>query len=90
MSCLAELRKEYREAKIRYENNPTPENEKAMMGVKETIGLVIGVLVIAYVLPSALQALAGANTTGLPASEVALFGVIGLVIIAIVIMKVAE
>ncbi len=85
-----DAKENYRNAKERYENNPTPENEQAMIEAKSIIVLVIAVLIMAAVLPSALQALNGANTTGFSPAELALWGVIGVIIIAVVVMKLAE
>lgn len=50
------------------------------------VGLVIAVFVLAAILPDAITEIEGTNTTGWDASAVALWGIIGIVIVAGVVV----
>lgn len=50
------------------------------------VGVFVGAILAAALIPVALQSLATANLTGLDASTVALFGVIGIAIIVVVVI----
>lgn len=65
-------------------------NDNAMVSVKEIIGLVVVCLVIAYVLPSGLQALGAINTTGMSAGEISLLGAFGIIIVIVIFSKLTE
>ena len=73
-----------------FADNPTPENEKAMMDARAIVVLVIGVYLASALLPSAISALNDANTSGWTATQTAIWGVVSVVILAVVIMKIAE
>ena len=85
-----EAKKNYREAKSRYENNPTMDNAAAMLTAKEAIVLLIAVFVIAALLGGAITSLNETNTSGWTTAQIALFGVVGVIIIAVIIMKISE
>lgn len=57
---------------------------------KEVIIMVIAIYILAALLPSAISSLNTANQTGWTATQIALYGVISIVIIAIIIYKFAE
>lgn len=78
------------EAERAYAENPTPENEKAMMDARAIVVLVIGVYLASALLPSAISALNDANVSGWTATQTAIWGVVSVVILAVVIMKIAE
>lgn len=54
--------------------------------VDTLVGVFVGAILAAALIPVALQQLATANTTGLDASTVALFGVIGIAIVVVVVV----
>lgn len=66
------------------------ENEGGMMSTEAIIGLVIGIVVLAALLPTAIGALNNANTTGWSTTQVAIWGILGLIVLAVVIMKVTS
>lgn len=82
-----EAKKNYRDAKVAYENNPTIENEVAMMGAKEVVVMMVAVMILAYLLGPAITALVGINTTGWPEGASSLILAVPIIIIAVVIMK---
>lgn len=65
-------------------------NDNAMVSTKEIIALVIVCLVIAYVLPTGLQALGAINTTGMSAGEAALLEAFGIIIVIAIFAKLTE
>lgn len=78
------------QAEKAYADNPTPENEKAMMDARAIVVLVIGVYLASALLPSAISALNDANTSGWTSTQTAIWAVVSIVILAVVIMKIAE
>lgn len=75
---------------IAYALNPSEENERALMDAKTIVFMVIGVYLISALLPSAISAINGANTTGWTTEQIAIWGIVGILIIAIVIVKLVE
>lgn len=65
-------------------------NDGGMLSTGAIIGLVIGVVVLAALLPTAIQSINAANTTGWTETQVAIWGILGLIILAVVVMKVTE
>lgn len=65
-------------------------NDAAVMEAKYIIFLVIGIYLIAALLPTAISTLNATNTTGWTASQIAIFGVFSVIILAVVIAKIAE
>lgn len=65
-------------------------NDGGMMDTKAIIGLVIGIVILAALLPTAVTALNNANLTGWDATQTAIWGILGLIILAVVVMKIAE
>jgi hypothetical protein len=61
-----------------------------MLEAKYIITLVIGIYLFSALLPSAIISLNAANTTGWTATQVAIYAVIGIVILAVVIIKITE
>ena len=61
-----------------------------MLEAKYIITLVIGIYLFSALLPSAITSLNGANTTGWTATQIAIYAVIGIVILAVVIIKITE
>lgn len=68
----------------------TFKNDGGMLDTKAIIGLVIGIVILAALLPTAISSLNGANLTGWDATQTAIWGIMGLIILAVVVMKVAE
>ena len=85
-----EAKKNLKQAEDNYRNNPTIENEEALLEAKYIVGLVIGIYLFSALLPSAITALNGANTTGWTTTQLAIYGVISIVILAVIIMKISE
>ena len=65
-------------------------NEQATIEAKYLIGLVIGIYLLAALLPGAIGALNDTNTTGWTPTQIAIWGVLSFIILAVVIMKLAE
>lgn len=65
-------------------------NDGGMMSTGAIIGLVIGVVILAALLPTAITAINDANTTGWNATQLAIWGILGLIILAVVVMKISE
>lgn len=61
-----------------------------MLEAKYIITLVIGIYLFSALLPSAITALNGANTTGWTSVQTAIYAVIGVVVLAVVIIKITE
>jgi len=57
------------------------EDIKAELSIGKVIMLVLGVYVVAALIPGAITTLTGANTTGWDTSTVALWGIIPLIVI---------
>lgn len=85
-----EAKKNLQKAEQDYKNNPTVETEEALLEAKYIVGLVIGIYLFSALLPSAISALNEANTSGWTATQVAIYGVISIVILAVIIMKISE
>ena len=64
------------------------ENEGGMMSTEAIIGLVIGIVVLAALLPTGIASINAANTSGWSSTQTAIWGILGLIILAVVIMKV--
>lgn len=73
-----------------YQENSTPENEQAIMDARAIVVLVIGIYLASALLPSAISALNEANTSGWTTTQIAIWSVVSVVILAVVIMKLAE
>lgn len=54
------------------------------------IGLVVAVLVAAAAIPTAVSAIANTNTTGWGVGEIALWGIVGIVVIAVVVVALTK
>ena len=65
-------------------------NDAGMLSTGSIIGLVIGVVILAALLPTAINAINDANTSGWDATQASIWGVLGIIIIAVVIMKITE
>lgn len=65
-------------------------NDGGMMTTSAIVGLVISVVILAALLPTAMTALNGANTTGWDATQIAIWGVLRIIILAVVVMKISE
>ena len=53
----------------------------------EIIGIAIAILVMAAILPTALTSFFDANTTGWDSATVLLWGIVPLIVIAVIVMK---
>lgn len=60
------------------------------MEAKWIVTLVIGIYLLATLLPSAIASLNEANTTGWTSSQIAIWSVVSIVILAVVIIKITE
>ena len=60
------------------------------MEAKWIVTLVIGIYLLASLLPSAISSLNAANTTGWTAEQIAIWSVVSIVILAIIIIKITE
>lgn len=65
-------------------------NDGALMSTSAIISLVIGVVIMAALLPTAMNALNTANTTGWDETQLAIWGILGVIILAVIVMKVTE
>lgn len=65
-------------------------HEDGMMSTGAIIGLVIGIVVLAALLPTAIASINDANTTGWNDSQTAIWGILGLIVLAVVVMKISE
>lgn len=90
MVSLREARAAFNKAVEVYNNSPTPENEQAMLEAKYIVGLVVGIFLFSALLPGAITALNGANTTGWTATQLAIYSVIAVVVLAAIIIKITE
>jgi hypothetical protein len=90
MVSKKEAKENLKTAEKNYRENPTIENEQAVLEAKYIVGLVIGIYLFSALLPSAISALNGANVTGWTPTQVAIYGVISIVILAVIIMKISE
>ena len=90
MISKAQAYKNLKEAKQNFKDNPCIENEQALLEAKYIVGLVIGIYLFSALLPSAISALNEANTSGWTATQIAIYGVISIVILAVIIMKISE
>jgi len=64
--------------------------EQAAVEARYVVGLVIGIYLLAALIPSAISALNNTNTTGWTATQLAIWGVLSVIILAVVIMKISE
>lgn len=64
--------------------------ERAAVEAKYLVGLVIGIYLLAALIPSAISALNATNTTGWNATQIAIWGVLSIIILAVIIMKISE
>ena len=81
---------ELKEAKKNFKDNPTPKNEVAMLEARSIVILIIAIYLLAALIPSAISALNNASTTGWTATQIAIWGVMSIVILATVIIKLTE
>lgn len=65
-------------------------NDGGMMSTSAIISLVIGVVILAALLPTAITAINGANTTGWDDTQTAIWAILGIIILAVVVMKISE
>lgn len=79
-----------KETKKNFKDNPTPENEMAMLEARSIVILVIAIYLLAALLPSAISALNASNTTGWTATQIAIWSVLSIVILAVIIIKLTE
>jgi len=61
-----------------------------MLEAKYIITLVIGIYLFSALLPAAITSLNAANTTGWTSTQVAIYAVVGIVILTVVIVKISE
>ena len=59
---------------------------KASLSVAKIIGLVIGIYVMASILPSAITQITNSSTAGWGTAEIALWGLLPLIFIVVIIM----
>jgi len=71
-------------AKSIVSNSKFLSNEKAEAG--KVIEFAITVIIVAAIIPAALVAIFGANTTGWDAATIAIWGIIGVIIVAIIVL----
>jgi len=64
--------------------------EHAAVEARYVVGLVIGIYLLAALIPSAITALNSTNTSGWTATQLAIWGVLSVIILAVVIMKISE
>jgi hypothetical protein len=65
-------------------------NDGGMLSTGAIISLVIGLVVLAALLPTAITSLNGANTTGWTTTQTAIWAVLGIIVLAVVVMKISE
>lgn len=65
-------------------------NDGGMMSTGAIISLVIGVIIMAALLPTAISSINDANTSGWEPTQTAIWGILGLIILAVIVMKVTE
>jgi len=87
----------YKEAKLAskeatktFKDNPTPENEVAILEARSIVVLIIAIYLLSALIPAAISSLNDANTTSWTTTQVAIWGVISIVILATIIMKISE
>jgi hypothetical protein len=90
MVTLRQALAQERKATEEYRKKPTFDNEQAMLEAKYIVGLVIGIFLFSALLPSAITALNTANQTGWTATQIAIYSVIGIVVLAVIIIKLTE
>lgn len=73
-----------------FKQNPTPENEVAMLEARSIVVLIIAIYLLAALIPSAISALNNASTTGWTSTQIAIWSVVSIVILAVIIMKISE
>lgn len=91
MDILKKLKEKYAFAKaIFHSTKPRVANDDGSITVGKIVGLVVICFVIAYVLPSALQALGGMNTTGMSSGEIALIQAVGIIVVLVIFGAIAK
>jgi hypothetical protein len=65
-------------------------NDHGVMEARYIIGLIIGIYLLAALIPAAISALNGANVTGWTTTQTAIWAVLSIIILATVIMKISE
>lgn len=80
----------YKIAQDKYNKEPTYDNEMAALEARYVVVLVIGIYLLATLLPDAITSINAANTSGWTTSQIAIWGVVSIVILAVVIMKLTE
>lgn len=84
---IAQSKKAVREQRL---VTATNWQEVAAVEARYVVGLVIGIYLLAALIPSAITALNDTNTTGWTATQLAIWGVLSVIILAVVIMKISE
>lgn len=64
--------------------------EHAAVEARYVVGLVIGIYLLAALIPSAISALNDTNTSGWTSTQLAIWGVLSIIILAVIIMKISE
>lgn len=70
--------------------NKVLENDMAMTEAKTIILFVIGIVIFASLIPTAITTIHDANTTGWGESEQSLWGIFGLIVIGVAVYKLIE
>lgn len=65
-------------------------NEMAMTEAKTIILFVIGIVIFAALIPTAIQTIHAANTSGWSGAETSLWNIFGLIVIGIAVYKLIE
>ena len=73
-----------------FKANPTPENEVAMLESRSIVVLVIAIYLLAALIPAAISGLNNASTDGWNTTQIAIWGVVSIIILATIIMKISE
>lgn len=79
-----------KKAELNYMINPSAENEQAMMDARQIVFLVIGVYIMSALIPAAVSAINNASTSGWTTTQIAIWGIVGILVIATVIIKITE
>ena len=73
-----------------FKATPTPENEVAVLEARAIVVLIIAIYLLAALIPAAISGLNNASTTGWTSTQIAIWGVVSIVILATIIMKISE
>lgn len=65
-------------------------NDGGMMSTGAIISLVIGIVILAALLPTAIDSINSANTTGWDSTQTAIWAILGIIVLAVVVMKITE